>query len=285
MSLFVPSDKIWDMPLGGMSTEKQAPHWLGNLIYGFLGILFKICFRYRVDGRENVRNLQGICGGVVVGNHTSFLDVVMFYLAVRPSQWIRFMGRDSLFEAGKGFVGPVLTRVGAFPVKRGSADRVSIKRAAAMLKRGEIVGIYPEGTRRGKGSQVPQMHSGAAFVARMGKAPIIPASVRNAEKVKSKGSWRIRFPRISVEFGQPIEVSEFDFMPREDRLEACTWYVMRECFALSKRVPAEEVDMQELFPASRDFSEEFSGRTIKRGVTSSIGPSVHVSKTEGNDRA
>ncbi|MEG1098256.1 MAG: 1-acyl-sn-glycerol-3-phosphate acyltransferase, partial [Raoultibacter sp.] len=81
--------------------------------------------------------------------------------------------------------------------------------------------------------------------------------------MKSKGSWRIRFPRISVEFGQPIEVSEFDFMPREDRLEACTWYVMRECFALSKRVPAEEVDMQELFPASRDFSEEFSGRTIK----------------------
>ncbi|MEG1098257.1 MAG: 1-acyl-sn-glycerol-3-phosphate acyltransferase, partial [Raoultibacter sp.] len=94
-----------------------------NLIFGFLGILFKICFRYRVDGRENVRNLQGVCGGVVVGNHTSFLDVVMFYLAVRPSQWIRFMGRDSLFEAGKGFVGPVLTRVGAFPVKRGSADQ------------------------------------------------------------------------------------------------------------------------------------------------------------------
>ncbi|MEG0026881.1 MAG: lysophospholipid acyltransferase family protein [Raoultibacter sp.] len=267
-----------------MSSEKQAPHWAGNIIYGFLAFLFKICFRYRVYGRENIRALQGVCGGVLVGNHTSFLDVVMFYVAVRPKQWVRFMGRDTLFQAAHGFVGPILTRVGAFPVKRDTADRTSIKRAAAMLKRGEIVGIYPEGTRRGKGSQVPQMHSGAAFIARMGKAPIVPASVRNAEKVKNKGSWRIHFPSITVEFGEPIEVSEFDFLPREDRLEACTWYVMRECFALSKRIPAEAVDMKELFPVSRDFSKEFAHHVIRRGIGASAQPTAQSSAIEGNDR-
>ncbi|MEG0071571.1 MAG: lysophospholipid acyltransferase family protein [Raoultibacter sp.] len=266
MSLFLPSEKIWDMPLSGDSSDRQGPHWLGNIIYAFLAFVFKICFRYRIDGRENLRATRGVCGAVLVGNHTSFLDVVMFYLAVRPSQWVRFMGRDTLFTNAHGLVGQVLTRVGAFPVTRNSADRTAIKRAATMLKRGEVVGMYPEGTRRGKGSQTPQLLSGAAFVARMGHAPLIPATVRNAEKVKYKGSWRIHFPKISVEFGQPVEISEFDFLPREDRLAACTWYVMRECFALSKRIDADEVDMQELFPASRDFSKDFVGHFIRRGL-------------------
>ncbi|MEG2260305.1 MAG: lysophospholipid acyltransferase family protein [Raoultibacter sp.] len=269
MSLFLPCETIWDAPLSGDGPEKQGPHWLGNIIYGFLAFVFKICFRYKIEGREHLRSTKGVCGAVLVGNHTSFLDVVMFYLAVRPTQWVRFMGRDTLFTNAHGFVGHILTRVGAFPVKRDSADRTALKRAATMLKRGEVVGMYPEGTRRGKGSQLPQMHSGAAFVARMGHAPFIPATVRNAENVKTKGSWRIHFPQISVEFGQPIEMSEFDFLPREDRLEAATWYVMRECFALSARIPAQEVAMRELFPVSRDFSQEFAQHPIRRGLLAS----------------
>ncbi len=254
---------MWDMPIDGASDEKKIPHWFGNLAWVVIGGVFKLLFRYRVDGRENLRAFKGVSGVLLVANHTSFLDVVFMYLACRPSQWVRFMGRDTLFDNAGGLIGQGLSRVGAFPVKRDSADRTSIKRAARMLKGKEVVGILPEGTRRGKGTKTPEIHAGAAFVARMGHAPIIPMTVRNAELVKQKGKM-IRFPKITVEFGEPLLVGDFDFLPKEDRLEGCTWYAMRECFALSRRVPASEVDMRELFPQGRDFTEEFAAHAVPR---------------------
>ncbi len=261
MRFVLPYEKLWDMPLGGMSSERQVPHLLGNLIYGFLAFVFKICFRYRVDGRMNLRRFQGKSGVLVVSNHTSFLDVAFMYLAARPSQWVRFLGRESLFGNVHGLVGHILSRVGAFPVKRDAADRTAIKRATRMLKNGEVVGILPEGTRRGKGSKTPEIHSGAAFIAKMGHVPILPMTVRNAELVKQKGRF-FRFPKITVEYGNPLIVSDFDFLPKEDRLDGCTWYAMRECFALSQRVSPEQVDMVALFPGGRDFTEAFAGHPV-----------------------
>lgn len=261
MSVFLPYEKMWDMPLGGSSSEKQIPHWFGNFVWGFVGLVFKICFRYQVKGKETLRAFDKKCGVVVVSNHTSFLDVVFIYLPPRLKQWVRLMGRDTLFDNAHGLVGQMLSRVGAFPVKRDSADRTSIKRAARMLKNNEIVGILPEGTRRGKGTKVPEIHAGAAFVARMGKAPILPMTVRNAELIKQKGKW-LRFPKVSVEYGSPIVLSDFDFLPKADRLEACTWYAMRECFAMNQQISREQVDMVALFPNGRDFSEAFAAHPI-----------------------
>lgn len=261
MGLFLPYEKMWDMPLGGVSDEKQIPHWFGNLAYVLVGGVCKLLFRYTVTGRETLRAFKDKCGVVVVCNHTSFLDVAFIYLSARPKQWIRLMGRDSLFDNAHGLVGQILSRVGAFPVKRDSSDRTSIKRAARMLKADELVGILPEGTRRGKGSKVPRVHAGAAFVAKMGHAPILPMTVRNAELVKQKGQ-RIRFPKISIAYGSPILLSDFDFLPKADRLEACTWYAMRECFALSLRVDAEDVDMAALFPESPDLAHVFREHPI-----------------------
>lgn len=263
MGLFLPYEKMWDMPLGGISSEKQIPHWFGNLAYVVVGGVCKLLFRYRVDGREALRAFKGKCGAVVVCNHTSFLDVAFIYLSARPKQWIRLMGRDSLFDNAHGLVGQILSRVGAFPVKRDTSDRTAIKRAARMLKEDELVGILPEGTRRGKGSKVPSLHAGAAFVAKMGRAPILPMTVRNAELVKQKGQ-RIRFPKITVEYGSPVILADFDFLPKADRLDACTWYAMRECFALSARIPAEEVDMAALFPESEDWTSVFKEHPIPK---------------------
>ena len=174
MSLILPYEKIWDMPLGGTSDEKQAPHWAGNLIWGFLVFVFKICFRYRVDNRESIRGFDKESGVVVVANHTSFLDVAFMYLATRPQQWLRFMGRESLFDNAHGLVGQILSRVGAFPVKRDSADRTAIKRATRMLKNDEIVGILPEGTRRGKGTKTPRSIPAPRSSRRWGRPPSCP---------------------------------------------------------------------------------------------------------------
>lgn len=257
MGLFLSQEAMWDRPLGGVSQKKQIPHWFGNLVFVVIGFICKVCFRYSVKNRENLRAFKNVSGVVVVCNHTSFLDVVFMYLAARPSQWLRLMGRDSLFDNAHGLLGQILSRVGAFPVKRDSADRTAIKRAAAMLKNDEIVGILPEGTRRGKGSLAPELHSGAAFVAKMGHAPLLPMTVRNAEKVKQKGE-RIRFPKVTVEYGRPILLGDFDFLPKNERLEAATWYAMRECFALFYNKPAADVDMVELFPNAKDYTAIFA---------------------------
>ena len=130
-----------------------------------------------------------------------------------------------------------------------------------MLKNGEWVGIFPEGTRRGKGSAAPELHGGAALIARMGKAPLVPLGLENVSKVKQKGQ-RVRFPRITARFGTPVELSSFDFLPKEERMDGCSWYVMREAYALTRGCKPEEVNMAELFPDSKDYSQVFADHPI-----------------------
>ena len=84
-----------------------------------------------------------------------------------------------------------------------------------------------------------------------------------AENVKRKGE-RMHFPKITVEYGKPLVVSDFDFLPKEDRLDGCSWYAMRECYALRDDVNREDVDMKALFPEARDFSAELAGKVLSR---------------------
>ena len=240
----------------GAPVPRHIGHVVGNVVYAIVAAALKVAFRYKVIGIEHLRKAaQGGC--VLVSNHASYLDPAFLWVSARPGIWVRFMARENMFENAKGLAGFVISRVGAFPIKRDTADRTSIKRAAAMLKRGEVVGIFPEGTRRGRGTAKASLHGGAAFVARMGKAPLVPSAVRGAADVKRKGR-RMRFPRIEVVYGEPIELSRFDFLPKEDRLEGATWYAMRECYALLYDVPASEVDMRGLFPESKDFTAAFA---------------------------
>ena len=269
MSLFIPYEEMWDRSVGGTSRENEIPHWLGNLLTALVAFAFKIAFRYEVKGREKLRGFYQKSGVVIVSNHTSFLDVMFMFISARPKQWVRFMARDTLFKNGHGVLGHIISRVGAFPVKRDSADRTSIKRAVAHLKNDEVVGILPEGTRRGKGSVEPEIHSGAAFIARMAHVPILPMTVRNCELVKQKGQ-RVRFPKVTVVYGDPVLLSDFDFLPKDERLEGCTWYAMRECFALSQDVPPDQVDMRALFPGGRDFTDVFAAHPVPAHTTEEV---------------
>ena len=279
MKMFLSREEMWDMPLGGSSTEKQIPHYVGNIIWAVLFVILKVAFRYEVSNRESLRAFNKRCGVVVVANHTSFLDVVFMYMAARPQQWVRFIARDNLFNAMKGFGGQVITRVGAFPIKRDTADRTAIKRAVKHLKNNEAIGIMPEGTRRGKSDRAPELHAGAALIARMAKVPILPMTVRNAENIKQKGKC-IKFPKVTIEYGNPILLEDFDFLPKAERLDACSWYAMRECFALSQRVQPEAVDMCALFPESKDYTQTFVEHPIPKHSSEALVQSFEQRKRE-----
>ena len=252
---------LWDCSVGGEDTSREMTHWCGNLLWVVIGVLCKILWRYKTKGLEKLRALKGKTGVVLVGNHASYFDVVFGYLTVRTQQWVRFMAKDDLFTKLNGLSGQIIGRVGAFPITRDSADRTALKRAARMLKNKEVVGIFPEGTRRGKGNVEPRIHAGAALIARMGKAPMMPFTVHRVDELKMKGHLP-HFMQITVEFGDPVYLEWFDFLPKEDRLEACTWYVMRQCFAMKQHVPADQVDMAALFPNDRDFSEVFAQHSV-----------------------
>ena len=263
MGLFLSREEMWDLPIDPIDKrQRHVTHWMGNIGWALANSVFKVAFRMRVDGRENLSVFKGLSGVVVVCNHTSYLDVACMYLSARPSQWIRIMGRDSLFETAHGLGGQILSRVGAFPIKRDTSDRTALKRAARDLRNKEIVGILPEGTRRGKGSLKPKLHAGAALIARMGgNVPIVPMTVRNVEMIKRKGE-RLRFPKVTIEFGEPILLKDFDGMPKDQRLEGCTWYAMRQCFSMFYGIPADEVDMAELFPENHDYTEYFDEHPV-----------------------
>lgn len=264
--MFLPYEKMWDMaidPKDSNCSDGRITHWAGNIIYAIVFVVFKIAFRTKVVGREKLDAVIAKGGCLIAGNHVSYLDPAFLWVAGRPRHWIRFMARENMFSNAGGLAGQIVSRVGAFPIKRESADRIAIKRAATMLKRGECVGIFPEGTRRGRGTASPELHGGAAFIARMGKAPMMPSAARNVDLVKRKGE-RLRFPKVTVVFGDPVYLEDFDFLPKEERLDGAMWYVMRECYALLRDVEREQVDMKELFPEAKDYSEEFEGRMLSR---------------------
>lgn len=266
-----PFEGFFDRPFGVdeyATGEKRFSRAAARVIVSVVCGITKVLYRYHVNGRENLYQLAEKSGVIVISNHTSYLDVVFMYLAIRPKLWPRFLARDTLFEVSP-ILGWIFAHVGAIPIKRDSADRTAVKRAARMLKNGEVVGIMPEGTRRDKGNVEPHVHGGAALIARMGKAPILPMAVRNVDKVKRKGE-RLRFPKITVEFGDPVLLSDFDFLPKEDRLDGCVWYALRECFALFQGLRPEEVDMVALFPDDKDFTDTFAAHPVPRRTSAEV---------------
>ena len=242
--MFLKYSEMWDMDLGGEPSENEIPHWFGNAAYVVVGGLCKLLFR--------------------VGDHGGI---------------VHLMGRDSLFDNAHGLLGQALSRVGAFPVKRDTADMTSIKRAVRMLKRQELVGILPEGTRRGKTDRVPSIHAGVSVIARMAKVPILPMTVRGVERIKQKGQ-RVHFPKVTVDYGDPILVGDFDFLPKDERVEACTWYAMRECFALYYRCAPEDVDMAALFPETRDYAPVFAEHPIPRHTSEELARAARTARAE-----
>jgi 1-acyl-sn-glycerol-3-phosphate acyltransferase len=263
-------DRFFDGTFGGNEQNNEIPPTVAHFFSGLFHFLCRLFWRYEVVNQERLRAFMGKrSGAVLVAPHVSYVDVIILFLTARPKQWVRLMGRDNLFSALGGLLGEVIARVGAFPVTRDSADRTAVKRATRMLKNGEFVGVFPEGTRRGKGSAASELHGGAALIARMGKAPIVPVGLVNLDQVKPKGK-RPGFKKITAIIGEPISVSSFDFLPKDERLDACTWYAMREAFALSHGQTPEEVDMVALFPESKDYAPVFAEHPIPRVDVASL---------------
>lgn len=160
--------------------------------------VFKFIFGLKVFGRENIPQKGGF---ILVSNHSSFLDPIV--LGVACPQKLNFMARHDLF------FNPLFSRfisaLGAFAIKRHSADLSALKEAMHRLKDGKVLVLFPEGTRKINGVS-GDVQSGIGFLATKVNAPIIPVFIQGTERVLPKNAKFIRLHRICVYFGQKISL-------------------------------------------------------------------------------
>jgi len=110
------------------------------------------------------------------------------------------MAKQELF--GPSLLGLVVRAYGAFPVRRSGVDRVALRRAFEVLKKGEVLGMFPEG-KRSSSHQLQEAQPGTAFIAARSGAPIVPVGISGSEKVRGIG-FILRRPSIVVRIGRPF---------------------------------------------------------------------------------
>lgn len=159
-------------------------------------LVFKTVLKFKVYGKEHIPRKGGF---ILASNHISYLDPLA--LGVACPRRLNYMARHDLFF--KPWFAWVLTSVGAFPVKRDSADLAALKEAMQRVKNGKVLVVFPEGSRRfDSASCEPQ--PGIGFLASKLNAPVVPAFIRGTEIALPKGAKLIKPTEVSVHFGKQI---------------------------------------------------------------------------------
>ena len=153
--------------------------------------------RWRVEGRENVPRKGPV---IVVSNHMTYVDPPL--LGASVPRRITFMAKEELF--GLSPLGLVVRAYGAFPVSRSGVDRTALRRALEILKKGGVLGMFPEG-KRSLSYKLQEAQPGTAFIAARSGAPIVPVGITGTEKVKGI-SFILRRPSIVVKIGRPFTI-------------------------------------------------------------------------------
>jgi 1-acyl-sn-glycerol-3-phosphate acyltransferase len=152
--------------------------------------LLRLLYRVELVGAENVPAAMGC---ILASNHDSLVDP--FVLGVATTREIRFMAKSELFA--NRATAAVLRSLGAFPVERGGGDRAAFSEAAQLLRDGEVLGIFPQGTSKQHAER--RWHRGAARLALVTGAPIVPVHMTGTRALPPR-------TRVRIAVGQPIAV-------------------------------------------------------------------------------
>lgn len=179
-----------------------------RIIRFLIEVFCRIYFRLRVFGSDNIPKTGAF---ILAPIHRSNVDTPIVSLVTKRR--LRFMGKDSLWKIKP--IGVILSALGGFPVTRGSADLEALKRCLAVLKLGEPLVMFPEGTRQ-SGPKIHPLFDGAAYLAIKADVPIVPVGFGGTEGVMPKGSKMVLPRRCSVVVGKPIypPKSETGRLPR-----------------------------------------------------------------------
>lgn len=229
--------------------------------YVLLGPLLRLLFRPRIEGLEHVPE-EG--AAVVAGNHLSFSD--HFLMPTMLKRRITFLAKAEYFT-GPGLKGRLTAAffrsVGQIPVDRSGrgAGQAAVEEGVGVLRRGELLGIYPEGTRSHDGRLYKGRVGVAQMVLRTG-VPVIPCAMVGTFEIQPPGRRLPRLGRVTIRFGEPLDFSRFAGMDGERAvLRAVTDEIMHAVMTLSGQ---EYVDM---YAPDAKAAAQGAGRSGDTGQT------------------
>lgn len=206
-------------------------YWLCK--YVLIGPWLRLIFRPQVTG---VEHLPTDGSAILASNHLSFSDSIFLPIVVKPH--ITFLAKSDYFSSPglKGWATKLfMSAAGQVPVDRsgGRASEAAINTGVRILNQGELLGIYPEGTRSPDG----RLYRGKTGVARMAleaKVPVIPVAMIDTDKIQPPGRIIPKIMRVRIAIGEPLDFSRYEGM-EGDRfiLRSMTDEIMYELMQLS----------------------------------------------------
>jgi 1-acyl-sn-glycerol-3-phosphate acyltransferase len=265
--------------------EAEMLYWLLRRI--LLGPALHALFRPWVKGLENVPEEGAV---IFASNHLSFSD--SFFLPLMVPRQITFLAKSDYFT-GPGLKGRLTASffraAGQVPIERGGgrASDAALRTGLKVLDRGDILGIYPEGTRSPDG----RLYRGKTGVARMaleGGVRVIPVAMIDTHKVQPPGQLLPNLGRVGMIIGKPLDFSRYEGMAA-DRfvLRAVTDEIMYELMVLSGQeyVDVYAATMKERISAAKKASGGWETPDEHSDSPSTPGGSARVARTAPDDAA
>ena len=199
----------------------HRPGWIYELVRMVLTPIAIVLYRQRAIGTPNVPADGGF---ILAPNHFSQMD--HFFVGVYIRRKIQFMAKSQLF--GNPVLDYILRVGGVFPVRRGHHDEEAFKTAYAVLARGGCVGMYCEGG-RSRTQSLGEPRPGVGRLALESGVPVVPVAIHGSLGVR--GWKRLQFPKVTIQYGEPLRFEREVDPSRERQLE-----VAQEIFASVKRM-------------------------------------------------
>ncbi|MFB6950514.1 lysophospholipid acyltransferase family protein [Streptomyces sp. NPDC057137] len=203
------------------------------LKYVLLGPVLRLLFRPRIEGLEHI---PADGAAIVAGNHLSFSDHFLMPAIIRRR--ITFLAKAEYFT-GPGVKGRLTASffrgVGQIPVDRSGkeAGKAAIREGLGVLGKGELLGIYPEGTRSHDG-RLYKGKVGVAVMAIRGQVPVVPCAMVGTFEIQPPGQKIPNIRRVTIRFGEPLDFSRYEGLENEKAaVRAVTDEIMYAILGLS----------------------------------------------------
>lgn len=199
---------------------------IGDIVYwlswAILWLMAHLVCHYRLIGRQNVPTTGSL---LIVANHLSWYDPLLIGVVLHRRVW--FLAKQGIFNWP--VVGGLCRLTGQIPVRRGASDRAALEQALAYLRQGRAVMIFPEG-RVEKREMLLPAHTGAAMLALRAGARILPIAHTGTRRIlRSLRSW---FPRVCIQFGEPLKPQLPEGISRKAGLQLLTEEIMERIAAM-----------------------------------------------------
>ena len=168
-----------------------TPRILYELIrWGIAFPILSLVSRIRLKGQDNVPKHGPF---LIAANHLSWTDIPLVPLLL-PGKVV-YMAKEEYFSSRLAWL---VRFLGSFPVKRGEGDRQALRAAEGQLKKGNVVVMFPEGT-RSKTKMMAKGHAGLGMIALRSGVPVVPVAIWGSEKVLKEFG-----PRVVISYGEPM---------------------------------------------------------------------------------